>query len=176
MNRDLYLAWLKDAHAMETALVPILESHAKLLDSQPTMQSRVQQHIQETKAHATLLEGCIEKNGGSISSVKEGLGALMGKMQGAMSGMPDDSLIKNALRDFSAEQMEIASYTSLIAGARAIGDQDSLKIYDRILQDEQSMASWILEQIPIITQVSLGTDVVTSQRPADTHTSGSVSS
>jgi ferritin-like metal-binding protein YciE len=62
-----------------------------------------------------------------------------------------DELVKNALHDYATEYFEMASYKSLIAAAQDIGDQETVNVCQQILQDEESMAAFLDQQLPIIT-------------------------
>jgi ferritin-like metal-binding protein YciE len=95
------------------------------------------------------MKGCIERLGGSTSTVKSGLSAVMGTVQGMSTGMAKDASVKNVLADYSSEHFEIASYRSLIAVAQA--DLETARVCQDIRRDEESMASWLAQQIPTVT-------------------------
>src|SRR5689334_12914341 len=99
------------------------------------MQARIQQHLQETRRHADLVKGCIERLGGSTSALKSGMGKVSGFFQGVSTGMAKDEIVKNALADYASEHFEIASYTSLLAAALALGDQQQASVCQEILRD-----------------------------------------
>ncbi len=154
-HKELYLSWLNDAYGLEQSLVQVLESHVSDAKDHPQMQSRLRQHLDETRRHAELVRSCIERQGGDVSTIKSGMSKLMGTMQGMSTGAAKDELIKNALADYSAEHFEIASYTSLIAAAQSLGDTETALVCQQILQDEVAMQSWLAQQIPMITQEML---------------------
>lgn len=155
-HKDLYLSWLNDAYSMERSLEQVLEHRVKDAKDHLHMQQRDQQHLEETRRHAELIKGCIERNGGDVSSLKSGMSQIMGKFQALSTGMAKDELIKNALADYAAEHFEIASYTSLIAAAEQLGDQETARICREILRDEENMANWLKQQIPSVTSEMLG--------------------
>jgi ferritin-like metal-binding protein YciE len=150
-SSELYIQWLNDAYSMELALVPVLENHAKDLETQGQDSARIRQHITETQRHADVLKECITRAGGSVSALKAGLGKAIGAVQSVSTGAFPDELIKNALADFAAEHFEIACYTSLIAAAEAQSDTQTATACRSILQDEISMAEYLKAQIPLIT-------------------------
>lgn len=151
-HQELYLSWLKDAYALERSLEQVLEHRVKDLKDQPQLQTRVQQHLEETRRHAELVKGCIERHGESVSAIKSGLATISGMLQGTSTGMAKDELIKNCLTDYAAEHFEIASYTSLVAAAEELGDSETAQVCRTILRDEQSMADWLAQQIPVATR------------------------
>ena len=81
-HNDLVLAWLNDAHAMELGIAQVLENHAASAADDPPMQMRLQQHLEETRRHAELVKGCVERMGGDTSAVKTGMASVMGTIQG----------------------------------------------------------------------------------------------
>jgi ferritin-like metal-binding protein YciE len=155
-HQDTVIAWLNDAHALELNLVQVLEHRVQDTKDHPHIQVRIQQHLEQTRHHAELVKGCIDRLGGSTSTVKSAMGKIGGFFQGVSTGMAKDEMVKNALSDYASEQFEIACYTSLIAAAQAIGDQQTAAVCQQILRDEEAMAQWLQQQIPMITQEFLG--------------------
>jgi len=155
-HQETVIAWLNDAHALELNLTQVLEHRVEDTKDHPQMQARIQQHLEQTRRHAELVKGCIERLGGSTSAIKSGMGKIGGFFQGVSTGMAKDEIVKNALADYASEQFEIASYTSLIAAAQALGDREMAAICQQILRDEEEMAGWLQQQIPTITQEFLG--------------------
>ena len=150
-QNDLVVAWLTDAHAMERSITQVLQRHVKDAKDQPEIQSRLQQHLDATQRHADLVKGCLDRLGGDTSKLKTGLSTVVGKVQGVATKVAKDQLVKNALQDYSTEHMEIASYQSLIAAARQLGDTETASVCEQIVQDEEAMQAWLREQIPTIT-------------------------
>ena len=150
-HQDLVLAWLNDAHGMELGIVQVLERHANEAKDHPVLHARLQEHLEETRRHAELVKGCVERLGGDTSAVKSGMASVIGALQGMATKLAKDELVKNALQDYGTEQVEIASYTSLIAAAESLGDRQTAAVCQQILQEEQAMAAFLIEQIPVAT-------------------------
>ncbi len=154
-GKDMLIAWLNDAHSTENALIQILEHQIKDAKNYPQVQSKLEQHLEQTRRHAQLVKGCVESLGGKTSTVKTGMASLFGQLQAVSTGPAQDEMIKNALADYAAENFEIASYTSLIEAAKALGDQQTAQVCQQILQEEQEMAHWLQQNIPSLTQQTL---------------------
>jgi ferritin-like metal-binding protein YciE len=152
---ELLLAWLKDAYAMEEALIPNLENHAKDARDHPQIEARIRQHIEETKRHAELVRGCIERLGDKPSTVKTVLGKIAGGMGGFGTAPFGDELIKDLLADYATEHLEIASYRSLIVAARELGDEGTATTCEQILRDEEAMARDIEQYLPVVVREML---------------------
>src|SRR3712207_2094844 len=116
-HHDLVIAWLNDAHAMELSIAQVLANHAQDAKDHPQLQTRLQEHLEQTRRHADLVKGCLERLGGSVSGVKTGMATVMGTVQGMATALAKDDLVKNALHDYGTEHFEIACYTSLLAAA-----------------------------------------------------------
>jgi ferritin-like metal-binding protein YciE len=152
---DLLLSWLNDAHAMEEALIPNLENHAKDARDHPDIQARYRQHLEETRRHAELVRGCIERLGAKPSAAKAVLGKVVGGLAGIGSGPFADELVKDFLADYAAENLEIASYHALIIAARDLGDEATARTCEEILRDELAMARAIEEKLPLVVRDAL---------------------
>lgn len=157
-TREHLIDWLRDAHGMEVKALDILEKQASRLESYPEMQARVRQHAEETRRQAEQVAGCIERLGGDTSTVKDVTGKVMGTMAALTNAMADDEVVKNTLADYAFEHFEIACYRSLIAAAEATGDTQTAEVCRDILREEEAMASWIGERIPMVTQSFLQRD------------------
>src|SRR5207248_9316002 len=94
MNKDQLIAWLNDAYAMEQALVPVLENHAKDVKDDPTARARIELHAEQTRRHAELVKGCIEQVGGSPSTLKSATAILFGTIHSVSTGMFADETVK----------------------------------------------------------------------------------
>lgn len=162
-NNSIIISWLNNAYAMEENLVRVLQKHAEDAEDYPQVQSKIKQHIDVTKIHAERVRKRIEDLGGEVSDVKAKVGSITGAVTGMATGMAEDAVIKNALAEFSSENMEIASYKSLMAAAEAKGDTETATMAQEILQDEQEMAAWLDEHIPILTR-----EFITEKEPVAT--------
>jgi ferritin-like metal-binding protein YciE len=150
-HKELVIAWLNDAHAMELGIAQVLERHAEEAKDHPQMHAGLQRHLEQTRRHAELVKGCVERMGGETSGVKSGMASVMGTVQGMTTKLAKDELIKNTLHDYGTEHFEIACYTSLIAAAENLGDQETVRACQEILRDDQAMADFLFQQIPPTT-------------------------
>lgn len=151
-GQDLLLAWLNDAYGMENALIQTLQNHARDAKNYPQLQVKLDQHLAQTRRHADMVRSCIERLGGRTNSLKTSLGVAMGKVQGLSTGAATDEVVKDGLADFAAENFEIASYTALIAVAEQLGDRETAAICNQILREEQEMARWLEQNLPVTTR------------------------
>lgn len=147
--------WLRDAHAMEQQAEKMLTAQAERLEHYPALRARIAQHIEETRWQQTMLDQCLTQRGINNSVVKDIGGKLMAFGQ-AVGGMTvSDEVVKGTMAGYVFENIEIATYTSLIAAAQAVGDAATQSACEQILVQEKAMAAWLLEHLPEVTQTFL---------------------
>ena len=156
MAHDQLVAWLDDAYAMESGLIPILQNHAQAFeDAMPEAAARLRQHISETRVHADRLEQCLRTLNATPSVTKSTLSSVMGTVEGMSTAMFRDELVKNALADYGGEQIEVACYTALVTSAIELGYPDIAHACQQNLKEDEEMASWLKQQIPRVVAVML---------------------
>jgi ferritin-like metal-binding protein YciE len=84
--------------------------------------------------------------------LKGALGKAMAFGQGACDALYPDEIIKAAISSYAFEHLQIATYTSLIAAAKTVGDTETLRICEQILSEEQAMATWMLQHLSELTE------------------------
>lgn len=154
-SQEQLATWLNSAYGMEQNLTQVLENHAKDVGDHPEMQSRIQQHLDETRGHAERVKRCLEILGEKPSAMKSAMGTAMGAVHGMATGMFKDEIVKNCLMDFAAENFEIACYRSLIVAAEECGQPEIAQTCRDILSEEEEMARWLEQQIPEVTRMHL---------------------
>ncbi|MEJ8571469.1 ferritin-like domain-containing protein [Microbaculum marinum] len=148
---ETLMDWLRDAHAAEQQAETMLKGMTSRLEHYPDLRARIEQHIGETQNQADRIRGCIEKRGGSTSTVKDAGGKLLAMGQ-ALSGLfVSDEVMKGAIAGYAFENMEIASYEILIAAAEEAGDHDTKQVCEEILEEERAMADWLEDHLPDLT-------------------------
>jgi ferritin-like metal-binding protein YciE len=154
-HEELYMSWLNDAYGMELSLVEVLERRIDDAEEHPHVRSKIQQHLDETRRHAELVKSRIENRGGDVSSVKSGLSKITGMIEGMGTKVAKDNMVKNGLADYSMEHFEIASYKALMTAAQEMGDSQTADVCRQIIRDEESMAKFLEEHLPMTVQETL---------------------
>ncbi|WP_460069325.1 ferritin-like domain-containing protein [Pseudomonas sp. H2_E05] len=149
------LDWLRDAHAMEQQAEKMLKAQSERLEHYPRLKARIDQHIEETLDQQRLIDECLTRLGGSSSTLKDIGGKLMAFGQAVGGSLMSDEVIKGAMAGYVFENMEIASYTVLIAAAQEAGDAETKAACEKILPQEVAMADWLREHLPELTQAFL---------------------
>ena len=144
--------WLHDAHAMEMQAIQILRNQARRIENYPDLRSKVLEHLEETRAQAEMLEGCIERHGTTRSALKDSAAAFLGNMQALGGAFLGDEVVKGAIVSYTFEHLEIAVYRSPIGAAEELGDDDTARICKEILRQEEAMAGWLERHLPELTR------------------------
>jgi ferritin-like metal-binding protein YciE len=146
------MQWLRDVHAAEQQEETMLSGMARRIENYPELKARIERHIAETHRQAERVRDCIKRRGEDTSTVKDTGGKMLGLAQ-AMSGMfVGDEVMKGSIACSAFEAMEIASYRILIAAARQVGDEETAQACEQILHEEEEMARWLEQNLPMLTQ------------------------
>ncbi len=148
---ETLMDWLRDAHAAEEQAQTMLSGMASRIEHYPERKNRIEEHLHETQRQAERVRGCIERRGGSTSTVKDASGKLIAIGQAMGGALATDEIMKGAIASYAFENMEIASYEILIATADAAGDAETKQVCEEILQEERAMADWLEENLPSLT-------------------------
>ncbi|MCM5679613.1 DUF892 family protein [Schlegelella sp. S2-27] len=149
---DNLMDWLRDAHAMEEQAERMFSTTASRIDNYPEMKTRLEGHAQASRRQADMLRVCIERRGGDPSALKDLAAKATAMAQGLSGIFVSDEIVKAAMATYTFEHMEIASYRSLIAAADAVGDQETRRVCESHLAQEEEMADWLEQQLPLVTQ------------------------
>lgn len=150
--REIFVNWLRDAHAMEAQAETMLTAQINRLESYPALKMRMEQHLRETTAQREAVGNLIDSLGEGASFLKDTMGKVMAAGQGLSGVFAADEVMKGSLASYTFEQMEIASYTSLIAAADELGETQAVAVLTPILEEERAMAAWLAENIGPLTR------------------------
>lgn len=152
-HQDLLLDWLRGAYMMEATLLEILEEQATRSGEFPILQQRLKEHSEQTQRHKALVKDCILRLNGDVPSLRADLSKIIGGVQSKMMGFFKDSLIKDLMASAASEELEIATYKSIIRLATRLGHGDIAQICQEILEEEETMLHFLNDQIdPIIDE------------------------
>jgi ferritin-like metal-binding protein YciE len=146
------LQWLRDAHAMEKQAEQMLSGLAGRIKSYPQLKQKIEEHERQSRDQAQRVKGCIERLGGDTSLLKDAAAKFLAVGQGFSGLFVGDEVIKGSLACYTFEHMEIASYEILVAAAEEFGDSETVKVCEEILEEEEEMAEWLLENMAPLTR------------------------
>jgi ferritin-like metal-binding protein YciE len=144
--------WLRDAHAMEKQAIESVENQIDRLRNYPELRNWAQEHVQTAKQHRELIKQCVERRGGSTSTIKDVAMAVVGKFQELTGTLMADEVLKKVIGDYSFKQYQIACYKALIVASEEAGDPETKHVCEGILATEQQLADRLLPYIPQVTR------------------------
>ena len=161
--------YLNEAHAMEHALVRVLQSQIAMTP-RGTYRSGLESHLGQTHDHA-------RRVGERLKALDQGsnpLMAVVGLVETAVGQVlalgkapfdllrgsgGEEKVLKNAKDAYAGEALEIATYTALERLADAVGDTQTARLAASILADEEKMLARVLREIPKLTDAVVRADI-----------------
>jgi ferritin-like metal-binding protein YciE len=157
---------LNEAYTKEKQLETALEAHLPMT-TRDDYAKRLEDHLKETRSHATQVSKRIKQLGGNPETVSlpgpegltraaEGVAEVVGKAKAAAQGPlhavrgsgEQDKMLRNARSEYQEEAHEIATYTVIDSLATAVGDSETAKLARDIRRDEQRMQDFLAKLLP----------------------------
>ncbi len=154
-TRDLFITGLRNAHAMESQALSVIETQLGRLESYPEMIAMLQQHRRETESQIARLDQIFQGLGESPSGLKDTVMSAMGSMQAMGHALAGDEILKNHMADYMFEHFEIAAYTALITMAQSMGHTAALPLLQQNLAEEQRFQQMLIDSLPRVTEAFL---------------------
>jgi ferritin-like metal-binding protein YciE len=150
--KEQLVKYLTDVHSTEENAITQLRSGAEAVEDAQLSQA-LREHLAETEEHERLVRGRLEAHDASPSKMKDMAQKGAAAMTGAVAGAAPDTTGKIAIQAFAFEHLEIASYRMLRTVAERAGDQDTVQVSERILEEERAAAeklSGLLEDAALV--------------------------
>ena len=94
----------------------------------------------------------LAKHDAAVSSTKETVTSLVGKVSGVAHIASDDEVMKNLLAAIGFKAYEIASYKTLIEVAKLAGAPSDVTVLEQSMAEEQEMGDWLGEHLPEVVR------------------------
>ncbi len=168
-SQQKVVQYLSEARASEDALVRVLQSQIAMTP-QGSYRSALDKHLDETQGHAKKVADRLNALDGGSNPILAVVGFwedLIGQAL-AFSKTPldllrgssgEEKVLKNAKDACATEALEIATYTAIERLARAVGDDETADLAQRILTDEERMLQRIMREIPKLTDAVVRADI-----------------
>ena len=169
-RRDEVIDWLNDAYAMERGLEVTLGKQAENEAVHRAVRERARIHLEETAEHAERVSRCLEMLGTSPSALKTAAGQVMELAKGFSTAFARDERVKDFLAAYGSEYFEVACYKSLIAAAKAAGEEQIVPLLEQNLKEDSAMASWLDMNVAGITRDYLSNTTTATASPAGRRT------
>jgi ferritin-like metal-binding protein YciE len=164
-GRRVVVEYLEEARALERSLVTNLKAHIAITPP-GDYRSRLERHLDETRAHAGNLGQRLEALSAhtSLMAVGVGIAQTMAGQAIVMAKGPidlvrgatgEERLLKNAKDEAAAETLEIATYDALEEAATAVGDEETAKLAAAHRSDEEKMLADLRKLLPDLTRAAV---------------------
>jgi ferritin-like metal-binding protein YciE len=136
------VAYLQDAHAIETQAVQLLKVAPGIAGAEP-LADALRDHTSETEAHRQLVEERLEAHGARPSRLQDTALRVGGLNVAGFFAAQPDTPVKLAGFAFAFEHLEIAAYELLSRVADRGADPDTVAMAQRIAGEERAAAERI---------------------------------
>ncbi len=163
------MQYLNEAHAMEHALVRVLQSQVAMAP-RGSYRDGLERHLDETRDHAERVGNRLEELGeggglltGAVGMVETVIGQALALGKAPFDLLRgsggEEKILKNAKDACATEAVEIATYTALERLAASVGDETTARLAASIRADEERMLARVLREIPKLTEAVVDADV-----------------
>jgi ferritin-like metal-binding protein YciE len=163
------MQYLDEAHAMELALVRVLQSQIAMAP-RGSLREGLERHLDETRDHAERVGTRLEELGqhgnpltAAVGVVETVIGQALALGKAPLDLMRgsggEEKVLKNAKDACATEALEIATYTALERLAGSVADDETARLAASIRADEERMLARLLREIPTLTEAVVGADV-----------------
>jgi ferritin-like metal-binding protein YciE len=159
---------LVEAHSNEMALINVLNAHLAISEK-GSYTTLVRNHLRETERHAELIQKRLTRLGynKSIPALAYGVAQNTIKQALVIAKAPVDvirgrtnvreKMMRNAMDEAMTEGFEIASYDTIEAVARSVGDHETAELASEIRVDEEQMLEGLRKEIPVLADTFVRT-------------------
>jgi ferritin-like metal-binding protein YciE len=151
-TKEIFIDWLRDAHAMERASIDNLKRQVDHLEHYPDIRSKFQEQLELTKRQEDRLDEALDAMGADKSSIKDAVTRFAGQAQAMMAGVSADEVVKQATTTLAYEEWEIANFRALAAAAQHEGQSNLATMFEQMAEEKEEMADWLADAIPDITR------------------------
>src|SRR3954451_20484582 len=161
-GRRVVVHYLEEVRALERSLVTNLRAHLAMTPA-GEYRERLERHLEETKDHARTIGRRLDALNAHANLMAVGVGIAQtlagqaivlakGPVDLVRGATAEEKLLRNAKDEAAAEALEIATYDSLEAAAKAVGDEETAKLAATHRGDEEKMLADLRALIPDLTR------------------------
>jgi ferritin-like metal-binding protein YciE len=153
MQEEL-VKYLSDAHAIEGQAIQMLEAAPKIVQ-EPRLAKLFEDHLEETRAQQEIIKARLDAHDASPNKLKDAAMRLGALNWGGFFAAQPDTPAKLAGFNYAFEHLEIAAYEELKRVADRAGDQETVRVAERIEGEERAAANAIAANWELALQASL---------------------
>jgi len=150
--RDLFVTGARNLHAVEKQALSIMSPQIARIENYPEVADRLRLHVDETNRQIARLDEILAGFDTGGSALKDLGLSMSGSMAAVAHSVAGDEILKNSFANYAFEHFEIASYKSLIVLGEDAALARAVPLLKESLAEEQAMARWIDESLPMVTR------------------------
>jgi ferritin-like metal-binding protein YciE len=153
--RKELVKYLADAHAIEAQAIQMLEAAPKVVGDVPELEKLFKDHLVETRAQQEVIKARLDAHGAGPNKLQDAAMRLGAINLGGFFKLQPDTPAKLAGFNYAFEHLEIAAYEELKRVAAKAGDEETVRVAERIEAEERAAAAAIAANWEIALQASL---------------------
>ena len=147
--------YLADAHAIEAQAIELLK-RGSTIAGEPELAKLFEDHLAETESQQARVKSRLDAHDGSPNALQDAVLRVGALNNGAFFAAQPDTPAKLAGFAFAFEHLEIAAYEELKRVAQRAGDEETVRVADQIIGEEQAAAAAIRRRFEPAVEASLG--------------------
>ena len=147
--------YIADAHAIEAQAIQMLEAAPKIVGGVPALAKLFDDHLDETRAQQEILKARLDEHDAKPNKLQDAAMRLGALNIGGFFGAQPDTPAKLTGFIYAFEHLEIGAYEELGRVAERAGDQETVRVAERIQGEERAAANAIAANWEIALQASL---------------------
>ena len=151
----IYLAGLRNQHAVETQAIGTIQNELPRMKPYPELHAKMQQDKEQAVTQAARLDDLLASHGSSKSLAKEAVSGAVATVAGFAHVAASDEMLKNVLAAIGFKAYEIGSYKLLLILAEAAGAMADKAVLEQSMKEEQEMGDWLGSHLPGLVRVCL---------------------
>lgn len=133
---------LKDAYAMEEAIIEILEQHAS--DTEDIdIKNRIEEKVESVSHQAEAVKRRVEELDDEVSTAKTGLAIVIRNMEEYPTGFEKGKIVKDTIIEYGIEAFQKATYKAILIAAEQCRDEKTIELCEEIIGDERETSEYL---------------------------------
>jgi ferritin-like metal-binding protein YciE len=157
IHKDL-IKYLRDAHALESQALQLLESGPKIAGVE-ALAEVFREHLEQTREHQRLVDERLAAHDSGPSRFQAGAMRVSALNLGTFFKAQPDTPAKLAGFAYAFEALETGAYELLARTARRAGDEETAAVAERILAEEKLAAERVAATWDAAVEAGLGATV-----------------
>jgi ferritin-like metal-binding protein YciE len=146
--------YLADAHAIEGQAIQMLVAAPRIVE-EPELARLFENHLEETRTHQQIVKARLDAHGAGPNKLQDAVMRLGAINLGGFFKAQTDTPAKLGGFAYALEHLEIAAYEELKRVADRAGDQETVRVAERIAGEERAAAIAIAAHWDEALQASL---------------------